>query len=148
MRTAVVALALFAGLLAVSAAGSSYVLTVTGEDGQRLWSLPVRSGDEVVLAYTNSIYLAPTEERLVVSRTGFTLTDVHSTSEAVLAYNSLDPPFSRRGAFYSARASAHLAELVLRIGRFGQQRLIVGGQELPLYEAGEGAQLRVSVVRR
>ena len=123
-------------------------MTVTGEDGQRLWSLPVRPGDEVVLAYTNSIYLAATEERLILTRTGFTLTDVRSTSEAVVPYNGLDPPFSRRGACYSARASAHLAELVLRIGRFGQQRLIVGGQELPLYEAGEGTQLRVSVVRR
>jgi len=148
VRTAVVVLGLLAGLLAAAAAGSSYLLTVTGEDGQRLWSLPVRPGDEVVLAYTNSIYLAPTEERLILSRTGFTLTDVRSTSEAVLAYNSLDPPFSRRGAFYSARASAHLAEVVLRIGRTGRQRLIVNDQTLPLYEAGEGTQLRVSVVRR
>ncbi|HET6946721.1 MAG TPA: hypothetical protein VFJ45_02815 [bacterium] len=148
MRTAVVVLALFAGLLAASAEGSSYVLTVTGEDGRRLWSLPVRSGDEVVLAYTNSIYLAPTEERLILSPTGFTLTVVRSTSEAVLAYNGLEASAARVGAFYTARAVAHLPVLVLRIGRTGRQRLIVGGQELPLYEAGEGAQLRVSVVRR
>jgi hypothetical protein len=148
VRAAVVVLALFAGLLAASAAGSSYVLTVTREDGRRLWSLPVRPGDEVVLAYTNSIYLAPTEERLILTRTGFTLTEVRSTSEAVLAYNGLDAPSSRHGAFYAAPASAHLPDLVLRIGRTGRQRLIVGGRVLPLYEAGEGTQLRVSVSRR
>lgn len=148
MRAAVLALALAAGLLAASALGSSYTLTVTGDDGRRLWSLPVRPGDAAVLAYTNSIYLAPTEERFVMSPDGLTLTAVRSTSQAVLAYNGLAGPYRSEGPFYSASAAAQLPQLILRIGHTGRQRLIVGGRVLPLYEAGEGARLRVAVERR
>ncbi len=147
MRTAVVALSVFAGLLASAFAGPSYELIVTREDGQRMWALPVRPGESVVLAYTNSIYGAPTEERLSLTRSGFTLHAVRSTSEAVLAYNGLAAPYARDGTFYVASASAHLSSLVLRIGRTGQQRLAVGTRVLPLYEAGEGVQVRVEVTR-
>jgi len=138
---------LFAGLT-VPAAGSACLLTVTDADGRRWWSLPVRPGEEVVLAYTNSIYLAPTEERLRVSPRGFELVAVRSTSEAVLDYNGLPPPYRREGAFYAARASARLTQLVLRIGATGRQRLTVHGRVLPLYETGVGTQLRVTVARR
>lgn len=151
MRNAVIALGVLAGLLASAfagpSAGPSYELIVTREDGQRMWSLPVRPGDSVVLAYTNSIYGAPTEERLTLTRSGFTLRAVRSTSEAVLAYNGLQAPYARDGKFYVASASAHLPSLVLRIGRTGQQRLSVGTRVLPLYEAGEGVQVRVGVTR-
>ena len=148
MRAAVLVLALLAGLLTAPALGSSYVLTVTGDDGRRWWSLPVAPGDAVVLAYTNSIYLAPTEERFILRPEGFVLTDVASTSEAVLAYNGLAAPYSRRGAFYSAPVSARMPALVLRIGHTGRQRLLVDGRVLPLFAAGEGARLRVAVERR
>lgn len=148
MRATFAALVLVAGLLASTATGSSDVLTVTRDDGQRLWSLPVWPGDQVVLAYTNSIYLAATEERLTLTAGGFDLTEVRSTSEAVLYYNGLEGPFSRQGAFYSASVSRHLAELVLRIGRTGRQRLMVASRELPLYTAGEGTRLRVQVTGR
>ncbi len=147
VRTAVIALGVLAGLLAPAFAGSSYELIVTREDGQRMWALPVRPGDSVVLAYTNSIYGAPTEERFTLTRSGFTLRAVRSTSEAVLAYNGLAAPYARDGQFYVASVTAHLASLVLRIGRTGRQRLAVGTRLLPLYEAGEGVQVRVDVTR-
>ncbi len=147
MRIAVVALSVLAGLAASAFADPSYELIVTREDGQRMWSLPVRPGDSVVLAYTNSIYGAPTEERFTLTRSGFTLYAVRSTSEAVLAYNGLAAPYARDGTFYVTSASAHLPSLVLRIGRTGRQRLSVGTRVLPLYEAGEGVQVRVDITR-
>ncbi|MDQ7843099.1 MAG: hypothetical protein QN141_02010 [Armatimonadota bacterium] len=147
MRVAAVLLVLLAGLT-VPAAGSGWVLTVRDADGRRLWSLPVRLGDEVVLAYTNSIYLAPTEERLVVTARGFALVAVRSTSEAVLDYNGLRAPYAREGAYYAAQASARLPELILRVGATGRQRLIVHGRAVPLFQAGAGTQLRVTVARR
>lgn len=148
MRPAVVALALIAGFLAASAAGSSYHLTITGEDGQALWSLPVRPGASAVLAYTNSIYGAPVEEHLVITRGGFTLTKVRSPSQAVLAYNGLEAPYAREDGAYAVRVTAHWPALVLRIGQTGRQRLIVAGAEVPLYAAGEGARLHLQVTRR
>ncbi|HXF82010.1 MAG TPA: DUF1850 domain-containing protein [bacterium] len=149
MRAAVVAVILIAAAGALAAArGSPLALTITAEDGQRLWALPVRPGDEVVLVYTHSIYLAPVEEHLRVRPDGFRLTEVRSPSEAVLAYNALHGPYRRVAGRYVAPASARLTELVIRIGRTGRQRLIVGGTALPLYTAGEGARLRIAVRAR
>jgi hypothetical protein len=145
VRLAVVVVLIAAAGALAAARGPSLTLTVTAEDGRRLWALPVRPGDEVVLAYTHSIYLAPVEEHLRVGAAGFTLTEVRSPSEAVLAYNALAGPYRRTAGRYAAPAFARLTELVIRIGRTGRQRLIVGGRALPLHAAGEGARLRIAV---
>src|SRR5574341_725477 len=131
MRGALVAagIALLAlGLLAVASGSSAYQLVVTREDGHVMWRVPVRLGDRVVLAYTNSIYLAPTEEILEITAGGFLVTEVRSTSEAVLAYNALPPPYRRAGGYVTAAAHTVLpASLPLRIGQTGRQRLIIDG---------------------
>ncbi len=120
-------------------------VTVSGEGGQTLWALPARLGASLTLAYVNSIYLAPTEEILAVTRDGFTLTAVRSTSEAVLAYNGLPSPYRRDGAFLVAPAARHVRQIVLRVGHTGRPRLRLGNEELPLYTAGEGARLTIAV---
>lgn len=135
-----------AGLLAVAAVPPTYHMIVAADDGQVVWRLPVRSGTQVTLAYVNSIYNAPTEERFTLTADGFTLTSVRSTREAVLAYNALPGPYGRDGAFYTAAGGGQFPMLSLRIGQTGQQRLIVDGTILPLYTAGIGARLRLAVV--
>lgn len=146
-RTSAVAAVIVASVLAAAVAAPAYRLEVTGEDGQVLWALPVRPGISVTLVYTNSIFGARTEEQMILTPQGFTLQEVRSTSEAVLSYNGLPGPYHREGTFVAAPASVRLPELVLRIGRTGQQRLIVGGRELPLYTAGEGSRITVRVGR-
>ena len=136
------------GLLIVAVAMlPAYQLVVTAEDGQTLWTLPVRPGTPVVLMYVNSIYRAPTEEFFTLKPAGFMLTKIRSMSEAVLAYNALPAPYRREGAFLASPAHAYLPILVLRIGHTGQQRLLVGGKEIPVYDVGEGAQVTVAVRR-
>lgn len=133
-----------AGLVALTPA-AGYQLRVLDEDGRIRWSVPVSSATTVRLAYTNSIYGALTEERFTLTPDGFALTDVRSTSEAVLAYNGLSAPYRREGTFLIAAASAHLREIVLRVGRTGRPRLRVGTLDLPLYQAGEGARLIIMI---
>lgn len=133
--------------VAAAAVAPSPQLLVTGDDGQVLWRLPVRSGTQVTLAYVNSIYNAPTEERFTLTADGFTLTSVRSTSEAVLAYNTLPGPYARDGSYFAAAAGGRFPTLTLRIGQTGRQRLIADGTTLPLYAAGVGARLRLAVVR-
>ena len=140
-------IALVAALILAAAAIPSYHLTITGEGGKRLWTLPIDPGTAVRLAYENSIYQAPTEELLTATPAGFTLRSVRSRSEAVLAYNGLEAPYTRDGTWYAAPASQTLPRLIVRIGRTGRQHLIVAGRVIPLYEAGEGARLRVEVER-
>ena len=142
-----VGIAVLAAVILAAAAIPSYRLTVTGEAGERLWTLPVDPGTPVTLAYENSIYRAPTEELLTVTAAGFTLRRVRSTSEAVLAYNGLEAPYTRDGIWYASPASKVLPVLVVRIGRTGRQHLIVAGRAVPLYEAGEGTRVRVEVER-
>jgi hypothetical protein len=141
--------ALIAAALGFVAAGTpAYQLVITREDGHVMWRVPVSSGTPLVLAYTNSIYQAPTEELLIVTPDGFRLTEVRSTSEAVLQYNALPPPYARRGLFLTALAQADLpARLPLRIGQTGRQRLLVGGQTLPLFAAGTGRRVTLEIKR-
>ncbi len=140
------------GLIVVAAVGAlvlaparMYQVTVTGDEGLRLWALPARPGTVVALAYVNSIYLAPTEELFVLTPDGLTLTAVRSTSEAVLAYNGLSAPYRRDGTFIVSPAAGRFRTIVLRVGRTGRPHLRVGGQDLPLYTAGEGARLTIAV---
>ncbi|MGH2348988.1 MAG: hypothetical protein ACRDFT_05920, partial [bacterium] len=105
-------------------------------------------GTPLVLANTNSIYNAPPEERLIVTAGGLRLTEVRSTSEAVLQYNALPPPYARRGAYLAATAHVELPALLpLRIGQTGRQSLIVGDRTLPLFTAGTGTRVTVEIRR-
>jgi hypothetical protein len=141
--------ALIAAALGFVAAGTpAYQLVITREDGHVMWRVPVRPGTPLVLAYTNSIYNAPTEERLIVTDSGLRLTEVRSTSEAVLQYNALPPPYVRQGAYVVAAADTALpAVLPLRIGQTGRQRLIVGDRTLPIFAAGTGTRVVVELKR-
>lgn len=132
-----------AGLLAITST-PSYQLRVRDETGQTRWSALVSSTATVTLAYTNSVYGAATEERFALTPEGFALTAVRSTSEAVLAYNGLNTPYGLEGPFLVAAASAHLREIVLRVGRTGRPQLRVDNIELPLFAAGEGARLTIT----
>ncbi|HEY3247937.1 MAG TPA: hypothetical protein VGK88_06585 [bacterium] len=111
-----------------------------------MWRVPVGVGTPVVLVYTNSIYRAPTEERLLVTATGFELVEVRSTSEAVLHYNALSPPYARQGGYIAARTRIALPPVLpMRIGQTGRQRLIVAGRLVPLFAAGVGTRVTVEL---
>jgi hypothetical protein len=142
-----VGIALAAAVIIAAAGIPSYYLTVTVEEGTRLWAAPIAPGTPVTLAYENSIYRAPTEEILVATAEGFTLRTVRSTSEAVLAYNGLEAPYRRNGIWFEAQAPRTLPRLTVRIGRTGRQHLLVAGRTVPLYDAGEGARVQVDVMR-
>lgn len=130
----------------VTAAGA-YELVVIAEDGETLWTRPVREGSPVVLQYTNSLYLAPTHEHFTVRPGGFALREVWSTSDGVLAYNSLPAPYLRRGKFFISSVRAFVPAIVTRIGPIGRQTLRIGDEELPLYQAGTGARVTIALRR-
>jgi len=128
-------------------AAGSYELVVTAEDGATLWRLPVSPGMPVVLKYVNSLYLAPTEEHFVVDPPGFRLRQVWSTSDAVLAYNSLPTPYTRQGWYFASSVQTFAPRIVTRIGPVGRQSLTVGDRDVPLFAAGTGARVTLSVKR-
>ncbi len=148
MRTLILTVIGIAALSVAPAAPSTYQITVSAEDGRVLWRLPVRPQTRVVLAYTNSIYGAATEERFAVISRGLELNSVASTSESVLAYNGLPAPYTKDGAYLVAGTKRVIPALVVRIGQTGRQQLIVGDSVLPLYTAGIGAQVRIEVLAR
>ncbi len=125
------------------------VLDVTLADSGRLaWRLRVRVGSVVDLDYVNSIYNAPTTERFAVTERALRLVEISSTSEAVLDYLAQDPPYAARdGRLVSKSRGPELTDLVVRIGRTGQQRLRVDGRPIPLNRAGVGEALRLEVRR-
>ena len=136
-------------IAATALAGApAYQIVVTHEDGHVMWRVPVRLGASIVFAYTNSIYAAPTEETLRITPDGFVVTEVRSTSEAVLSYNALPPPYRRQGSYVVATTRTALsASLPVRIGQTGRQRLIVDGTTLPLFVAGTGTRVTVEIDR-
>jgi len=137
-----------AGLVAAGLSWPSGILVVSDEAGAALWRVPVTEGTQIVLHYTNSIFLAPTWERFEVRGGRLHLLDVSSTREAVLEYNRLAPPYRHDGARLKAPvAGVVLDVLPLRVGARGRPVLQVGRTELPLYRAGAGTGLRVTIRR-
>lgn len=134
-------------IIGTAAAARTYDLVVIAEGGQTLWTRSIRNGSPVILEYTNSLYLAPTQEHFTVRPGGFALKEVWSTSDAVLAYNSLPAPYHRRGKFFVSSVGAFVPEIVTRIGPIGRQTLHVADEELPLYEAGPGTRVTIALRR-
>jgi hypothetical protein len=117
-------------------------------DGRILWRVRVHNGSLVDLNYTNSIYNAATTERFSVYNGHLRPLETSSDKQAVLEYLALDPPYERRGGRVVAKGRNILfAELPIRIGQTGQQRLEVAGRVIPLYEVGTGESVRVAVAR-
>ncbi|HEV8340500.1 MAG TPA: hypothetical protein VGR25_12725 [bacterium] len=137
-----------AGVVAAGVLWPSATLVVTNESGAALWRLPVHEGSVVVLEYTNSLYLAPVWERFSLRGGQLQLVEVSSTSEAVLEYNRHPGPYRRNGRLVSALVPGPVLDLLpLRVGEQGRPTLEVDGVALPLYRAGVGAGLRISVRR-
>lgn len=126
-------------------AASHAQIVVVSERGETLWTLPASRGSRVILEYVNSLYLAPTQEHFTVTRRGFALEEVWSTSDGVLASSSLPAPYARRGAFFVSSVAAFVPSIVTRIGPTGQQTLRVGHQVVPLFMAGTGARVTISL---
>jgi hypothetical protein len=145
IAAAVVALAAAAAFLLTSVP----VLRVTrAETGEVLWRVVVWNGAQVDLNYTNSLFDAPTTERFIVTGGLLRLAEISSTKQAVLEYLVLEPPYESRGdRLVSKRRGPMFEDLTIRIGQAGQQRMVVGGRELPLYEVGTGEALRARIVQ-
>lgn len=145
---------LIAAAVAVAAAAAALlvpvpVLRVTdAATGALLWQVTAAGGTEVRLEYINSLFDAPTTERFVVTGGLLRLTEISSTSQAVLEYLVLEPPYEERdGRFISRRQGPMFEDLTIRIGQTGRQRLVVGRHELPLYQLGVGEAARVRVTQ-
>jgi len=137
-----------AALLAAGLAWPGWALLVADEAGIVRWRVPVSEGTPVVLQYTNSLYLAPTWEQFVIRNGRLEMVSMSSTREAVLEYNRLAPPYRREGPRVTAPVSGiSLTVLPLRVGERGRPVLTVDGATVPLYQAGVGAGLRISVRR-
>jgi hypothetical protein len=118
------------------------------ESGEIVWRIPVANGAQIDLNYVNSLYDAPTTERFVITGGQLRLIEINSTKRAVLEYLALEPPYEERGdRVVSKRRGPLFNELTLRIGQTGQQRLVAGGRELPLFEVGTGEAVVVRVSR-
>lgn len=134
-------------LIWAATAAGAFEVAVIAEDGSTLWTRSVREGSPVVLQYTNSLYLAPTEEHFVVGRGGFTLKEVWSTSDGVLAYNNLPAPYRRRGHYFVSSVSTSVPAIVTRIGPVGRQTIRIGTEELPIYQAGTAVRVTITLRR-
>ncbi len=116
--------------------------------GRLLWRVPAHTGSTVDLDYTNSLFNAPTTDRFVVDGGKLRLVEISSTKEAVLEHAGLAGPHKVRAErFVAERPGPVLAELTIRIGQTGQQRLVVDGRDVPLYRAGVGEALHIRVAR-
>ncbi len=116
--------------------------------GRLLWRVPVRAGATVDLDYTNSLFNAPTTDRFVIDGGRLRLVEISSTKEAVLEHAGLAGPHRMRdGRFVAERPGPVLAELTIRIGQTGQQRLVVDGRDVPLYRVGVGEAVQLKVAR-
>ncbi len=125
------------------------VLDITHDGtGRLLWRVPVRERFRVDIDYTNSLFYAPATDRFVVEGLRLRLVEINSTREAVLLHAGLEGPFERRtDRFVAKRPGPTLAELTIRIGQIGKQRLVVGGRRIPIWQVGVGEAVRLRLSR-
>ncbi|MBI4280103.1 MAG: DUF1850 domain-containing protein [Armatimonadetes bacterium] len=142
---------LLAAALAAARPGG-LVLEAVDLDGDRtLVREPVSPGSTFALRYRHSIYDAPAWEWYEVLADGrMRLRRIASSKEAVLEYYRLSVPIIHRDDLAVAEVmDVVVPHVVLRVGRIGQQRLVIaGGKEIPLSEhAGDGSRVLLRLRR-
>ena len=131
-----ISLVTFISLISFVFSNSIWVLDVRSADsGSRVFCSEVVSGDEILYTSINSIFGDVVEERWQVQADGrFRVTQVVS-SPAVMGYYGIES-YSRLDA---ERVSANPKDVVyqeirMKVGTRGEQRLIVRGREVALYQ--------------
>ncbi len=117
------------------------------ENGSTLYCAPVSSGEEIISDSMNSIYNVPVRERWRVREDGSIGVQEVVSSAAVMEYYHLDDFSSAgNGEYRGVPKNPSYHEILMKVGARGQQRLIVRGQESPLYQmVPEASTLRITV---
>ncbi len=120
--------------------GPILVLQIRADAGARIYCAPIAVGDEIIYHSVNSIYRVPVEERLRVEDEGALVPiEVISTPDVVYYYGIESFERVDDATVRATPRAAHYREVRIKVGRAGQQYLIVRGQKIALYElVGEG----------
>jgi hypothetical protein len=147
LRFCLLLLAVF--LLFVPWPGFFSSLRVTHEQtGRELCALPFIGTHSFSLSFTNSIYLAPTQEKFEASRSGIALREIQTTSWGVVEYYSIKGTVrEEEGTIRIQDIHFHTPKLKIMIGYIGKQKLIWDGQTYDLFALTEpGAALTLEPV--
>ncbi len=137
---------LFSCLLAVALA-PVLTLTIRDDTGARLFCAGITHGDEIRYQSINSIYRVPVEEYLRVMDDGALVAVQVVSTPAVIYYYGIESFTPRADGQVSAVPRATLyREVRLKIGRRGQQYLVVAEAKIALYEiVAEGEAITLAV---
>ncbi len=144
---AVCVLVSFFLILLVFVLNPTFVLEMRTSDGARVWCGTVERGDDVLYLSVNSIYKVPVQERLRVQDDGaLAITEVISTPDVVYYYGIESFTPLDNGMVRAVPRELVYREVRIKIGRSGQQFLVVGGNRIALYELiAEGQALTLSI---
>ncbi len=125
------------------------VLEVRTQDNVRVSCETIAHGDDILYLSVNSIYRVPVQERLRVEDNGaLTPIEVISTPEVVYYYGIESFTPLDNGRVRAVPREVHYREVRIKIGRSGQQFLVVGGNRIALYELVAEGQALTLVVNR
>lgn len=134
-------------ILLVFILNPTFVLEMRTSDGARVWCGIVERGDDILYLSVNSIYKVPVQERLRVQDDGaLAITEVISTPDVVYYYGIESFTPLDNGMVRAVPRELNYREVRIKIGRSGQQFLVVGGNRIALYELiAEGQALTLSI---
>ncbi len=129
-----------------------FVLIARTQNGTRVICRLVERGDDILYLSVNSIYKVPVQERLRVQNDGvLTAVEVISTPDVMYYYGIESFTPLENGMVRATPPAVRYREVRIKIGRSGQQFLVVGGERIALYELaleGEAVTLEVQEMPR
>jgi hypothetical protein len=140
---------LFAYLLAVALTPTPILEVRAAEGDALLFCSAIASGDDVLYLSINSIYNVPVQERWRAQTDGtLAVVEVVSTP-AVIGYYGIESyvPMAD-GQVRAIPNAARYHEILLKVGPRGQQRLVVRGQKVALYDSVPDATALIVAVRQ
>jgi len=145
-------LIVFLAIIGVCWYGNQLVLSVVPEDNLQPYRFPIHVGDEWYYIYIHSVQRTPCEEYFTIKG----VDDMVMTHTIYQSYGVGLPCYPDDGKFTLTKDGHFILEMnrpfknvVLRTHEIPQQRLVINGQDLPIYKIyPSGTLVTVTVKKR
>lgn len=133
------------GTVAAVSLGTQPMLVVADEEGETLLSIPVETGDTVVLEYTHSVEKTTVRDVYTVRHEGIVLTRMEFSSYGAGLPSNAPVERTDEGTFVYEPPGMEPGELLVSTGEIAGHELLLDDRRYDLVEHADGGTVVLSV---